>query len=60
MGASRILYMPGLDVLKYVMALLIVASHCNLFEEWSGLCEVFAHITESAANLFCSFCIFVF
>ena len=52
MGASRILYMPGLDILKYVMALLIVASHCNLFEEWIGLCEVFAHITESAVPTF--------
>ena len=52
--------MPGLDVLKYVMALLIIAGHSNLFEEWGSLYAAFAHITEIAVPTFFAISAYLF
>ena len=60
MGVSKISYMPGLDILKYVMALLIIAGHSNLFEEWGGLYAAFAHITEIAVPTFFAISAYLF
>lgn len=57
---EKIPYIPGLDILKYVMALLIVAGHCNLFMEWSNLNDFFAHVTEIAVPTFFAISAFLF
>ena len=53
-------YIPGLDILKYVMALLIVAGHCNLFEEWTDFYYAFAHVTEIAVPTFFAISAYLF
>lgn len=45
-------YYPGLDIIKYIMAILIVAAHCSLFVENERLYDVFAHVTETAVPTF--------
>lgn len=53
-------YIPGLDILKYVMALLIVAGHCSLFVECPDLYDAFAHVTEIAVPTFFAISAFLF
>lgn len=53
-------YIPGLDILKYVMALLIVAGHCELFVEWLNLYDAFAHVTEIAVPTFFAISAYLF
>lgn len=48
-------YLPSLDLLKLIMAILIVAAHCEMFIEWATIYDAFAHITEMAVPTF--FCI---
>ena len=57
---KKIPYIPGLDILKYIMALLIVAGHCNLFLEWSNVYEAFTHVTEIAVPTFFAISAFLF
>lgn len=52
MGKTTINYLPGLDIIKYIMAILIVAAHCDLFEEWLSVIEAFSHVTEIAVPTF--------
>lgn len=53
-------YYPWLDVLKYAMAILIVATHCNLFQEWPAVAEIFGHIAEVAVPTFFGASAFLF
>lgn len=53
-------YFPGIDILKYIMALLIVATHSQLFHEWEWLQEVFAHLTDIAVPTFFAISAYLF
>lgn len=48
-------YIPSLDILKWCMAVLIVATHCQLFVEDSRTYMIYAHFSEVAVPTF--FCI---
>ena len=54
----QIQYYKTLDVLKYVLAILIVSVHCNLFEENVLLHNFYLHVVECAVPTF--FCISAF
>lgn len=57
---KNIPYFPGLDILKYVMALLIVAGHCSLFVEYPVFYDAFAHVTEIAVPTFFAISAYLF
>lgn len=57
---KRLSYLPGLDILKCVMALLIVAGHCELFVEWPDMFDSFAHVAEIAVPTFFAISSFLF
>ena len=53
-------YYPGLDLLKFILALLIIAAHCNLAAESSLLKELIGKITSIAVPLFFAISSFLF
>ena len=53
-------YMPGLDILKYFMALLIVAGHSDLFVEFPYVNAVFGNLPKIAIPTFFAVSAFLF
>ena len=53
-------YYKTFDVLKYILAVLVVSAHCNLFEENVFLYETYSHVTECAVPTFFSLSAFLF
>ncbi len=45
---------PGLDILKFVLAILIVSSHCSLFSEYPNLQTIWNSLTSIAVPVFFS------
>ena len=45
-------YLQGLDLLKFVLAILIVSGHCQLFMEFPPLHKWWGHITSIAVPIF--------
>lgn len=60
MPISKIPYIPGLDVLKYIMALFIVSGHCSLFIEENSLYNMFGHLQEIAVPTFFAISAYLF
>ena len=53
-------YWPGLDILKLVLAIFIVAAHCRLFEENLVVKEWFDRLSSIAVPLFFGISSFLF
>lgn len=45
-------YLPGLDLLKFILAILIVSGHCQLFMEYPNLQQWWGHLTSIAVPIF--------
>ena len=43
---------PGLDILKFIMAILIVSGHCSFLEEYSNLHDIWSELTGIAVPIF--------
>ena len=54
------LYFPGLDLLKFILALLIVSGHCQLFIEIPDFQIWWSHFTSIAVPLFFGISSFLF
>ena len=55
MNTTQKQYLPGLDLLKFILAILIVSGHCQLFVEFPTIQQWWGHLTSIAVPLF--FCI---
>lgn len=53
-------YYPGLDLLKFILAILIIATHTQLFEEIPILHQLIAPIKESAVPTFFAISAYLF
>ena len=53
-------YYPGLDILKYILSLFIVAAHTELFKEWPSIYNMNGHLIEIAIPVFFSVSSFLF
>lgn len=53
-------YYPGLDLLKFILAILIVSGHCRLFEEFPTIYQWWGHIDAVAVPLFFAISSFLF
>ena len=53
-------YLPGLDLLKFILAIMIVSGHCWLFEEFPTIQRWWGHFTSVAVPLFFSISSFFF
>ena len=45
-------YLPGIDLLKFILAILIVSAHCSLFVEYNLLHKWWGHLTAIAVPIF--------
>ena len=43
---------PGLDILKFIMAILIVSGHCSFLEEYPNLYNIWSELTGIAVPIF--------
>lgn len=53
-------YYKTFDILKYILAMLVVSAHCGLFEERCALYEFYSHVTECAVPTFFSLSAYLF
>jgi peptidoglycan/LPS O-acetylase OafA/YrhL len=57
---ARKTYFPGLDLLKFILAIMIVAAHCRLFEEFTDLKVLADRLFSIAVPLFFAMSAFFF
>lgn len=57
---ARKTYFPGLDLLKFILAVMIIAAHCSLFEEFDDLKELADRLFSIAVPLFFAMSAFLF
>lgn len=57
---NSIAYYPGLDLLKFILALLIIAAHCEFAVEYPLLKDIIGKITSVAVPLFFAMSSFLF
>jgi peptidoglycan/LPS O-acetylase OafA/YrhL len=57
---ARKTYFPGLDLLKFILAVMIIAAHCRLFEELSDVKMLFDRLFSIAVPLFFAMSAFFF
>lgn len=60
MGDKSVRYYPGLDILKFIMAIMIVAAHTKLLEECEGIHVFLTHLFDMAVPTFFSISAFLF
>lgn len=53
-------YFPGLDLLKFILAIMIIAAHCRLFEEFSDVKVLADRLFSIAVPLFFAMSAFFF
>ena len=57
---ARKTYFPGLDLLKFILAIMIIAAHCRLFEEFSDVKVLADRLFSIAVPLFFAMSAFFF
>lgn len=60
MNSTQKQYLPGLDLLKFILAVLIVSGHCQLFVEFPTIQQWWGHLTSIAVPLFFGISAFLF
>lgn len=60
MRDKSVRYYPGLDILKFIMAVMIVAAHTRFLEECNGLYVFLTHLFDMAVPTFFSISAFLF
>ncbi len=57
---ARKTYFPGLDLLKFILAIMIIAAHCSLFEEFADVKVLAERLFSIAVPLFFAMSAFFF
>lgn len=60
MNSTQKQYLPGLDLLKFILAVLIISGHCQLFLEHPSLQQWWGHLTSIAVPIFFGISSFLF
>lgn len=60
MNSTQKQYLPGLDLLKFILAVLIISGHCQLFLEYPSLQQWWGHLTSIAVPIFFGISSFLF
>lgn len=60
MNTAQKQYLPGLDLLKFILAVLIISAHCHFLNEFPMFQQWWGHLTSIAVPLFFGISSFLF